>query len=249
MYAVLPSRAYRRYFGRHEDESEAWWTRIAARVPVGAAILDIGAYRGQYALAARQANAAVEIHGFEANPKALQVLRPLCDAHRIHVVEAVAWNENGRVRFSDECESSHILAGSSSDTSDRTANELTVDALTLDSWVTAHGLAPALIKIDAEGAEAAILSGATRTLARFRPVILCEVLSDSAGKAVKALLPEGYRFYHINENGGIHREAEITRVLWRNKNWLFVPVEDERIIVDEMTSQTGAAFTVVRRVN
>jgi FkbM family methyltransferase len=45
---------------------------------------------------------------------------------------------------------------------------------TLDRLVERHGLAPAMIKMDVEGAEGIVLAGARETLARHRPVVLAE---------------------------------------------------------------------------
>lgn len=58
---------------------------------------------------------------------------------------------------------------------------LTVQTQRLDDLVDEHGLEPRFIKIDVEGAEALVLRGAARTIARFRPVIVVEHGSAAEG--------------------------------------------------------------------
>ncbi len=50
-----------------------------------------------------------------------------------------------------------------------------VAASTVDALVEAHGLTPGFIKIDVEGAELSVLTGARETLRRHRPVVLAEL--------------------------------------------------------------------------
>ena len=49
---------------------------------------------------------------------------------------------------------------------------------TLDNLGEDLDLSPALVKIDVEGAEMSVLHGAGRTIAKHRPVILCELAGD-----------------------------------------------------------------------
>lgn len=66
-----------------------------------------------------------------------------------------------------------------------------VATTTLDDLVEAHGLAPGFIKIDVEGAEAAVLEGARQTLARHRPVVMAEIndpLLRQQGSSLRAVL-------------------------------------------------------------
>jgi FkbM family methyltransferase len=60
----------------------------------------------------------------------------------------------------------------------RSHETLLVPGETVDSLVEQMELTPGLIKIDAEGAESAVLTGCPRTIERHRPAILCEAWPD-----------------------------------------------------------------------
>src|SRR3546814_5725531 len=51
---------------------------------------------------------------------------------------------------------------------------INVKTRTIDSLVAEHGLRPALLKVDVEGAEGMVFAGAERTLKEHRPVVLAE---------------------------------------------------------------------------
>ncbi len=97
-----------------------------------------------------------------------------------------------------------------------------VPAVTLESWIC-ESIAPSLRKSDVERAEPGILLAGKKVLQTFKLVILCEVLTSTAGEAIWATLPPFYSFWHINENWGLTEQGRITRRCGRNKNWLFVP--------------------------
>lgn len=209
---LLPLRLYRGYVGRHEHGSLRIWRELAARIPANRAILDIGAYRGEYALAAREVNETVPIYAFEPNPISLEVLRGACHGKGI-ATEGVALSErSGTASFMNDSQRSQISEMGS----------FTVRTLSLDDWRINEKLEPALLKIDTEGAEAGILRGAQKMIRECRPTLLCEILSDEAGDAVMAILPT-YRYLRINEDRGTEERQRITREHWRHKNWLLIP--------------------------
>lgn len=72
---ILPTRYYGKFIGRHEHGSLHLWQQIASRLNPDAAILDIGAFQGEYAIAARRANQLASIYAFEPNPRSLAVLQ------------------------------------------------------------------------------------------------------------------------------------------------------------------------------
>ena len=98
----LPTRVFQRYIGRHEAESLTWWTRLAARVAPSESILDVGAFHGEYALAARHANPTAAVYAFEPNPATWETLQSTCAGAGITTVTGVT-AEDGRLAF--ECRS------------------------------------------------------------------------------------------------------------------------------------------------
>jgi hypothetical protein len=76
-----------------------------------------------------------------------------------------------------------------------------VPFFTVDELCAAHGLVPAIVKIDVEGAEADVLRGAAATLRVHRPVLCLELhldflerLGEPAGATLSHLSEIGYRF-------------------------------------------------------
>ncbi len=74
-----------------------------------------------------------------------------------------------------------------------------VPTTTLDEWAAGRA-APALIKLDIEGAEAAALAGGRRLLETARPVIVCEC-HDTVGEVAGVLRAAGYAVSSVEAPG------------------------------------------------
>ncbi len=80
-----------------------------------------------------------------------------------------------------------------------------VKSSTLDTLVTTHNLSPSVVKVDVEGAEGLVFSGAHVVLDRFRPIVLSE-LDDRllsgfgwhSGRVVEFLSGHGYFVFDQN---------------------------------------------------
>lgn len=203
---VLPEAVYLRYVGRHELGSMRIWREYARACTD--AILDIGAYHGVYALAAREENSRVPIYAFEPSPSSLPVLRQVCEEKNIHIEAFAVAERTGEVGFRIRGQGSQMAED----------GPIRVSTISLDEWAK---VPVSLLKIDTEGAEAAIFRGARRLL-ESKPTILCEVLHNEAGEAVMDALP-GYRYFRIDEDRGTEERQRITREHWRHKNWLLLP--------------------------
>ncbi len=70
-----------------------------------------------------------------------------------------------------------------------------VPTVSIDSLVRQESLSPALIKIDAEGAENQIIQGASQTLATFRPALIVEDIFTK-----EHLMPDGYIAYRVKDS-------------------------------------------------
>jgi FkbM family methyltransferase len=69
-----------------------------------------------------------------------------------------------------------------------------VVAVTLD-WLLESLPAPAVVKIDVEGAELEVLKGANRLFETVRPIVLCEVIPVSEPGVTEFLMAHDYRIY------------------------------------------------------
>ena len=190
----------------------------------GRAILDVGAYHGDYALLAKATNPSAVVSAFEPDVSAFRALSSFCEVKGIEVVHAAVANKEGIVHFGEHCggQFSKIIEPGENQT-DGQFKSYEVPQITLDAWCSRRGVAPALMKIDVEGAEPLVLEGAKNSLTQHRPSIICEVLTDAAGQSVMSVLPEFYQFYYINELGGCSRSSVIRRRCFRNRNWLLLP--------------------------
>ena len=109
----------------------------------------------------------------------------------------------------------------------QTIEEIEVTTARLDD-VLPPGYAPALIKIDVEGAEELVLRGARETLRKHRPTVLFEHglgAADHYGttpEVVHGLLSDaGLRIFDLDGNGPYSLEA-FSATFYANERWNFV---------------------------
>lgn len=225
---ILPENVYRKNFGRHEDYSTRVWVYLSERVDPSGVILDIGAFIGSYALAAREVNARSMIVAFEPNPISLIKLKENCQNRNVRVEPMAVSDTDSLITFTLDSAVSRINRSAEYESQ----SVFNVPSVKLDNYITKNCLDVELIKIDTEGAESEILQGASNCLNVSKPIILCEVLDNKAGLRVMEALPAGYFYYYIDENSGIKRETKIVRRKWRNRNWLLVP-GTKNYLIDE----------------
>ena len=107
--------------------------------------------------------------------------------------------------------------------------------IALDQFLAAEGLrAPTLIKLDAEGAELAVLQGAQGLIAQAAPMFLMEMEEKNlrAAGTSKAAIQEfltgyGYQAAHLKK-GRWHATADVGPVKGRNIFWFNPGVEVQR---------------------
>jgi FkbM family methyltransferase len=87
-----------------------------------------------------------------------------------------------------------------------------VDTVSLDHFVySQRNRPPTFMKIDVEGAESQVLTGARRVLKEARPTVLVELHSPSEDVAVgQILLDHGYSAYRIGKGGAMTKIANLT---------------------------------------
>ncbi|MGH7934660.1 MAG: FkbM family methyltransferase [Candidatus Binataceae bacterium] len=180
------------WLGTYELDKQA---AIARFIRPGMTVYDVGAQAGFYTLTfSRLVGGNGRVIAFEPCPNEA---RHLLDHVRMNalanvtVIEAAVSDRAGLAGFSfDRPRTENALC-------ETAGAQLQVPTVTLDH-VCAGMPAPDLVKIDVEGAEAAVLAGGSQTLRRFRPALfvalhnaeqrrLCELRLREAGYAINYL--------------------------------------------------------------
>ena len=178
------------WLGTHE---EAIQEALAARVRPGFVVYDVGAHVGFFTLlASRLVGDSGLVYAIEPRPDNLERLRRNVEANGARNVEVVAVAASDR-----EGDAAFIMGGSTlegrlaagAERSAASVRTATIDALVRDGMTP-----PDVIKIDVEGAEGAVIRGASRTIDVRRPILLLEVHSRDAGQEVIEAMPCRYTF-------------------------------------------------------
>jgi FkbM family methyltransferase len=155
---------------------------IVGQVQRGNVILDVGANIGLVAIPVALATRAA-VHGFEPDPVNARrlhenlALNPDAD---VHVVEAAVSDEVGTVALGAGQGMLRRIESKPGDTPATTVDAYAADLLRVD-----------LIKLDVEGHEPKALAGAHETLARWSPIVVCEVEDEHlrrCGSSARELL-------------------------------------------------------------
>jgi FkbM family methyltransferase len=195
-----------------ERDVTALFDELMAETATGA-VYDVGANCGWFAVRAARAGRAVR--AFEPVPATAEYaernLGRIAGAD-VRVVRAAVADAPGSATI-------HLYSSSGNNSLHertlppghplRRTGDIEVSVVRLDDLVGNEGFpAPALIKIDVEGAELAVLRGARETLARHRPVMVmewAESTSRDAGHARAAIVAElrgvGYTALAITPEG------------------------------------------------
>lgn len=194
-------------FGQYEPEVTAFWLK---NLRSGMQVLDIGAHTGYFTLLATCCFDDVKVMSVEPVPRVLRYLRSNLAINRVTeqvtLIEAAVSDHSGEMEFY-ELDSVTLPLGSSEDPKFRqdvaTLMPLRVKVHVLDELLAEHGFTDVqLVKLDTESTEPQVLNGMRQTLARCRPTIICEVLSNQAGERIHQILdPLGYRYYKLTIDG------------------------------------------------
>lgn len=177
--------------GTYEPEQTASFVR---HVRTGGTFLDVGAHVGFYTLlGSRLVGSDGLVWAFEPDSTNAGHLRGHVEINQltnVHIEEAAVTERAGTARFG---------GGSGSGTGRLTdSGEQAVRTVSLDAFSELHGLTPTAMKIDVEGAEEAVIRGATETISRARPVIFLSTHGPEAHEPSVGLLRDlGYHLTPI----------------------------------------------------
>jgi FkbM family methyltransferase len=176
-------------------------------------IVEIGAADGRDTLRLANANAKAAVHAFEPYPQSYLLLLGKAAGHeRIRTVNSAVSDRVGDavMHVSNWADASSLLkprsTDSSFDTHTRAVATITVKTETLDSYCSTQGITYIdLLKIDAQGAELAILHGAEGLLANksirliYTEAHFLEVFEGAArfDKIMTHLADRGFKLHNI----------------------------------------------------
>jgi FkbM family methyltransferase len=182
----------------------------------GDCVFDVGANTGFFTLLASElVGPTGQVVAFEPLPRNLAYLQRhlrMNRANNVRLCAAAVADEAGNAMFT--------VAGNPSMGGLSAAGTLAVPVVTLDDFIRDDGVKPPrVVKIDVEGAEAAVLRGATKLLARHRPTVLLAGHGTAQQEQCAALLA-GLGYEVIVERDGsmdgmyesvAYHRAELTR--------------------------------------
>jgi FkbM family methyltransferase len=175
------------------DEQE----ELAKHLKSGHVFYDLGANIGFYAtIAARIVGKSGRVYAFEPFPTsvaAIQKNAALNNFTNVEVFSVAVGDKAGETTFFlAENSAKHSLL----EVKDGQGKGIPVQIVALDTYIAEKGLRPPdVMMIDIEGAEILAMNGMIETIAKHKPIILCEVhwLVDEVEEFIKRVLdPLGY---------------------------------------------------------
>lgn len=204
--------------------------------------LDIGTNIGYYSILAAKSNPKCQVFGFEPSKGPLYYLKEnvkLNSLDNIKIFGLALGNENGTISFFETRSKkfsylNYQLSGTSnlSNTwNTKYASEYSVNVRKLDDLTTEMGITSVdLIKIDTEGTENIVFSGATETLQKFRPIIITEVLNGKIENELEEVFRKlNYRFYDL-EGNVLTEKTSLVSDQKLDTNFLLVPEEKNHLL-------------------
>lgn len=203
---------------------------------------DVGANIGYYSILGCKINPSLTVYAFEPS---VGVMIYMCENLKINnllnkvFVEPFALSDvGGTIDFYEmknlKFPTIYNLSGEHNigAKKDRIANKIRVESITLDEYLSEKKIDNVdLIKLDTEGAEYQILSGAIHTLKKFKPIVICETLFNRIEKELDMVMRyNDYRFYNHTNEGLKHVDTIIRTDDDGVRNCFFVPVEKVHLI-------------------
>jgi FkbM family methyltransferase len=205
----------------HYEEAEK--LEIVRAMPPDGVFLDIGANIGLFSTYIAKVLPQARCFAFEPSPLLAECMRKTVRQspfHRIQVEECCLSDREGTVELrlhQSNFGGNSMIAGNIGARDQGVA--LSVRTQTLDAWSAQAELSRVdVLKIDVQGAEALVLQGGRKTIARHRPMVLVEIenrqlaeTGSELSKVVSDLFGGGYavRIAGTVEKSPPHRLTEI----------------------------------------
>jgi len=148
------------------------WEWLKTTVRADERVLDVGSFLGIYAMAlARWAGANARVLAFEPTPAVAETLVRHVEMNglqdRIEVLRIALGTRDGVADFHEHSEPYRNAIGVT-DPAGVGTGQIRVPVSTIDAICESRNVEPTLIRMDVQGAELAVLTGARRTIARGR---------------------------------------------------------------------------------
>lgn len=160
--------------------------------PPGAVVFDVGANFGHLSVVmSRQVGPRGAVCAFEANPNIVgacqqKLIQNGCGNAQVYHAAVFAASGHTLPLYLSDNEVSDSIKWRVSERS------VAVKTLALDDFVRTTGLAPALVKMDIEGAEGDALRGFQSTIDRYHPILIIEQRPDD-DQSFEILSTHGYQ--------------------------------------------------------
>lgn len=171
----------------------------------GTVVYDVGAHLGYYSLLA--AALGGRVHAFEPSAETLPILARNV-GNGVTIAPVGLWNEDTTLYLKDFGRAHSAVNTFVSPKDERVPGPRAtypVNVITLDRYAKDSRDVPDLIKIDAEGAELAVLQGARDTIDRARPLITMEIgdtaMQTTSRRAIDFAVRLGYVVYDLTDHG------------------------------------------------
>ena len=182
------------WLGMYEYEKQQEFIRT---VKSGDVVYDVGANVGFYTLlAATLAGPSGRVYAFEPLPRNLTLLKRHVQMNQltnVQVMEGAVSDKSGTARFStgEIPEMTHLSP----------EGQIDVQTFQLDELISSGRLPPPrVMKVDVEGAEADVLSGARELLQRHKPILLLATHGSEVHRKCCDMLRElGYTLYPLDD--------------------------------------------------
>jgi|GEM_PF-5358155 len=197
------------YAARRVRYSRDFWTGeyelalcrfLETVVQEDAVCYDIGANLGYHTLIMARRASRGHVFAFEPLPEAAGILGRNIRENQIGnvaLVDKAVFNKSGLITLGRDLSIDQAAVRWAAD-DECIHRPFTCEAVRVDDFVSAGNAAPTLVKIDVEGAETEVLSGAVETLARFHPLVVCETHGvHAAGNVFWILREAGYSLFNV----------------------------------------------------
>ncbi len=169
----FPARWSRYYETDYESGNYQY---LKEKVKPGMHIIDIGAHLGLFStISSALTGEKGKVVCFEPTPGTYSILKQtleLNNCKNVIPVQGAVSGANGTATFyvseTAGCNSNSLVKNNTS----KQAKGYEVKLFTIDTIVEQFSIQPGLIKIDAEGSELDVLTGATKTLNKYKPLLI-----------------------------------------------------------------------------